>query len=87
MTNPIVGLYVIEIVSVAEYEIRNLPKFMWSEIMKTINSLAHDPYPTDATRLPFPKNGIRIERRGWYVLYEVDDNRRTVLIARVAEVI
>lgn len=76
--------YQIEITPAARREIRALPAYVRSQAVQLIDELGRDPRPGRAKELRDRPNIYRIWLAGrWQVVYEVDDDRITVLILRV----
>ena len=65
-------------------QLRMLPGRIREEITKTILGLRDEPYPPDAEELRDQYRGIlKIKLDGWRVLYEVNENDKTVTVIAV----
>ena len=72
----------LEIKSSAKREIRRLPNGILKRIVSKINGLKENPYPEGTIKLMGMK-GYRIRTGAWRILYEIDQQKRLVIIFAV----
>jgi mRNA interferase RelE/StbE len=67
----------------AEKELKKVPQPDLKRVIKTVESLAVEPYPHDSIKLSGVP-GYRIRQGDWRVVYDVDDDAGVVTVRKVA---
>lgn len=76
-------MYTLSIKRSAERDLRRLPRTLFDQINERILSLRDDPRPHGALKLVGDLEGRRIRVGDYRVLYQIDDEARTITIVRV----
>jgi len=76
-------MYTLLIKRPAERDLRKLPPVVFQRLNDRILALRAEPYPPGARKLKGALTGWRLRVGDYRVLYEVDDEARTVTIVRV----
>lgn len=67
----------------AEKDLRKLPAEAFDRVIVAVRALAGDPRPSGARKLTGSTIDYRIRIGAYRVLYEVDDERKSVTVLRV----
>jgi mRNA interferase RelE/StbE len=78
-----VAEYSVEFVASAAKEFRALPAHIKQRIGLTIDSLYNNPFPTGVKKLHGHKRLYRVRVGQYRVVYEIDDQRKLVLVKRI----
>lgn len=77
-------MYKITFVSGLQKDLKEIPKADQKRIVKKIEALADNPFPSGCKVLQGELSGLHRIRSGWYcVVYSVDKEKVTILILRV----
>jgi mRNA interferase RelE/StbE len=76
-------VYRLEIRQSAERDLRRLPQPLFLRLNRQILALGEDPRPPGAKKLKGRLEGWRVRVGQYRILYQIDDQTRTVTIARV----
>jgi mRNA interferase RelE/StbE len=76
-------VYALFIKRSAERDLRRLPRVLFARVNERILSLREDPRPHDVRKLVGSQEGWRIRVGDHRILYQIDDDARTVTIVRV----
>ena len=76
--------YRIELVPSARRELEAVPPDLRRRVVRAIAHLTKEPRPAGARTLRGDRSGLRIRVGDYRILYEVDDRRLVVTIARIA---
>ncbi|MDR3792041.1 MAG: type II toxin-antitoxin system RelE/ParE family toxin [Terracidiphilus sp.] len=68
----------------AEKELLQLPASVVSRLLPRIEALALEPHPTGSKKLRGAKDLWRIRSGKYRAIYSIDDNRRQIVVMRVA---
>ena len=66
----------------AEKELRSVPKPDLRRLVAKLAKLASDPRPAGSTKLAGSEH-YRIRQGDWRAIYEVDDEKRTVIVVKI----
>jgi len=66
----------------AQKQLSKLPASDYFKIKQSILNLAHDPRPADSVKLK-NREGWRIRRGNYRIIYEIQDDKLIVLILRI----
>lgn len=75
-------VYQLIILPSAERDVRSLPKAPLQRILQRIYRLPENPRPPGCKKMT-DREGYRVRQGHYRILYEVDDENRTVTIVRV----
>ena len=75
--------YQVEIASAASRDLKRISPSITGRIQSHISALADDPRPTGARKVIGREHSYRISVGNFRVIYEVFDDKRLVVIARV----
>ena len=76
-------MYALLIKRSAERDLRRLPRILFERVNERILSLRDDPRPHGVRKLSGALEGWRIRVGDYRILYQIDDEARTVTIVRV----
>ncbi|MCI0781473.1 MAG: type II toxin-antitoxin system RelE/ParE family toxin [Chloroflexi bacterium] len=72
--------YRVEIIRPAVREIQSLEQTQARRILASVEALASQPRPRQSRKLTGTENSYRLRVGAYRVLYQVDDNQRTVTV-------
>ena len=75
--------YTIIVARGAERDLNKLDRPVLNRIVPIIDNLSQDPRPTGSRKLVNEVNKWRVRVGDWRVLYEIDDDARTVRVVAV----
>ena len=76
-------VYEVQVSDRAMRELKDLPSDEIQRIVDAIDDLAQDPRPPGATKLQGVKNGWRVRKGDYRILYTINDTEKLVLVYRV----
>lgn len=77
-------MYKIIFVSGLHKDLKEIPKADQKRIMKKIEGLANNPFPSDCKALQGVLSGHHRIRSGWYrIVYNVDKEKTNILILKI----
>jgi mRNA interferase RelE/StbE len=79
-----VSNYRVALVASAEKELRGLPGKVVSRLVRRLDNLALVPPPPGCRKLNGGNNEWRIRIGDYRIVYEIDDNAKTVAVTRIA---
>ena len=74
--------YRVFILPSAQKELERLPQATFERVRNAVLTLAHDPRPPGCSKLK-GREGWRVREGDYRVLYEIDDQQRTVTVLRI----
>lgn len=76
-------MYQLQIKRAAERDLRRLPRSTFKRLNRQILALRDDPRPPGVKKLTGRLEGWRVRVGQYRVLYQIDDETKTITIARV----
>lgn len=76
-------MYRLQIKRTAERDLRRLPRSAFERLNDQILALREDPRPPGVKKLKGKLEGWRVRVGQYRILYQIDDEKRVVMIARV----
>ena len=76
--------YRIEVLKSAQKSLSKLPKDIQARIVKKIDNLVIDPYPTDTKKLKDGNGLFRVRVGDYRIVYKVQNNELIILIVKIA---
>ena len=74
--------YAVSILRRAQKELASLPPKEFEQVLETIHNLAEEPRPPGCKKLT-AREGWRLRVGRYRVIYEIDDQKQTVLILHI----
>jgi len=80
----VIMAYVVDVMPSVRRDLKRLPRTIQAKIIKSMFALENDPRPHGVVKLSGEKNLWRVRIADYQILYEIHDDRLTVLVLRVA---